>query len=434
MKQIGIISIYILILVTSSLPVLSQEPLDFIRKNYLFELAVRNKLQIKGKGKLNELISMYHFLPKSDYRQDLVSIDYFSKPLADTVISPEGKFIWHNLHSEYGLGYKSYIKTKFHQYPVKHSEYPKEHITDSLKKYLSFNNLISNNEKIKTQTESIIQGENEQFTVAFKIGNWINNNINYIKTGIEKVEPATSTLSLKYGDCDEISILYLAMLRSVGIPSRYVSGAAFGSSNFSFHAWVEIYFENVGWVPFDATFSQYGYLDQSHIKLAHGVSNPIILSNYINFYPHFGDINVDSAFPEMTVNISDSIPHNTHPFNLNIVSYKEVVGEYSYFPIIVKTKNTTPYFVSNKIHIHSIDNIEIIGNKEDCLSYAPYEEKQLKYMLRLGKVENPDVKYNTTFKVSDQFGSQEEISVSFVRFGKRITKDKAQQVLDNLDK
>lgn len=391
-----------------------------------------NKLELEGTGKLSKLTSIYQFLPKTDLRQEMMSIDYFSMPLADTVITSIGKFVWHDLHNEYRLGYHSSIKTKFYQYPIEHSDYRHVLVPDSLKKYLRFDHLISNNKKIKIQTETIIKDENELFVIAFKIGNWINNNIKYIKTGVNKVEPAISTLSVKYGDCDEIAILYIAMLRSVGIPSKYVSGIALGNLDFRSHAWIEIYFKNVGWVPFDATFNQYAYLDQSHIKLVHGISKPTFLTNYHDFYSHFGDINIESGFPKISAIISDSISNNITPFDLEVVSYKNIIGEESYFPIIIKTKNRSPHFVSNQIFIRDIENIEIIGDKKYCLWYAPYEEKRIKCMLKLVNVENLELKYTTTFGVYDQFGSYKEIDVSFVRYGKRITKDKAYVILDTL--
>lgn len=427
-----IISFYIIFYFSLALSLSAQNFQDIVQNNYKIDLLVSNRLTMKGKGRLSNLIARYYFLPKDDRRQNLDFIDYFSRPHADSVVTKDGKFIWHELHDEYELGYFSIITTSFFQYPIIHSKYPTASVPDSLKPYLNFDWLIRNNTQIKTLTESLTEGEDELFDIAFNIGNWINGNIKYVKTGVEKVEPATHTLKLKYGDCDEIAILYIAMLRSAGVASRYVTGIALGNNGFDFHAWTEIYFENIGWVPFDATFSQYGYLDQSHVKLIQSASNPIMLTNYYEFYPHFGDINIESKFPELSVVIRDSTPHNIHPFDMEVLACKNIVGVDSYFPVILKTKNKSPYFVSNRIFVRDMENIEIIGKQENCLSYAPYEEKRLEFMLKLGDVEKEDTQYNSSFIVFDQFGSADTVSLSFVPFGKRISEEKAQILLDHL--
>jgi transglutaminase-like putative cysteine protease len=55
------------------------------------------------------------------------------------------------------------------------------------------------------------------------------------------------------------------LLRCAGIPARYVEGYALSSrpksgtiytvTNDKAHAWVEVYFEGVGWIPFEPTSS-----------------------------------------------------------------------------------------------------------------------------------------------------------------------------------
>ncbi|MBA4495593.1 DUF4129 domain-containing transglutaminase family protein [Paenactinomyces guangxiensis] len=83
----------------------------------------------------------------------------------------------------------------------------------------------------------------------------------------------------KRGYCDHFSSAMVVMLRSVGIPARWVKGFAEGESRFNgktqrydvtvrnkdAHAWVEVYFTGVGWIPFDPTptFSVPASLDHS---------------------------------------------------------------------------------------------------------------------------------------------------------------------------
>jgi hypothetical protein len=64
------------------------------------------------------------------------------------------------------------------------------------------------------------------------------------------------------GYCQQFSGAMALMLRMMGIPARVASGFSPGTStdsgtyvvrDFDAHSWVEVYFNDIGWVPFDPT-------------------------------------------------------------------------------------------------------------------------------------------------------------------------------------
>jgi transglutaminase-like putative cysteine protease len=70
----------------------------------------------------------------------------------------------------------------------------------------------------------------------------------------------------KKGYCDNFSTSMVVMLRSLGIPARWVKGYTSGRlieekdgkniyeiTNNDAHSWVEVYFSGIGWVPFEPT-------------------------------------------------------------------------------------------------------------------------------------------------------------------------------------
>ncbi|MBM7632110.1 DUF4129 domain-containing transglutaminase family protein [Geomicrobium sediminis] len=66
----------------------------------------------------------------------------------------------------------------------------------------------------------------------------------------------------QYGYCDNFSTAMVVMLRSQDIPARWVKGFTPGEevedgtyqiTNANAHSWVEVYFPEVGWVPFEPT-------------------------------------------------------------------------------------------------------------------------------------------------------------------------------------
>jgi transglutaminase-like putative cysteine protease len=74
--------------------------------------------------------------------------------------------------------------------------------------------------------------------------------------------PVEAVIKGKKGVCQDFAHLMIACLRNMGIPARYVSGyietlpppgkkKLIGSD--ASHAWVSVYFPNIGWVEFDPT-------------------------------------------------------------------------------------------------------------------------------------------------------------------------------------
>jgi transglutaminase-like putative cysteine protease len=84
---------------------------------------------------------------------------------------------------------------------------------------------------------------------------------------------ALEVLRTKVGDCNEHTALFVALARSVGIPSRINAGLVYVRGAFYYHAWPEVYIdEGKGrglWLPVDPTLNQFP-ADATHLRLARG--------------------------------------------------------------------------------------------------------------------------------------------------------------------
>jgi len=60
-----------------------------------------------------------------------------------------------------------------------------------------------------------------------------------------------------HGDCGQVSLLYISLMRSLGIPARWESGWMLHPGEKNLHDWAEVYFEGIGWVPVDPSFGRY---------------------------------------------------------------------------------------------------------------------------------------------------------------------------------
>jgi transglutaminase-like putative cysteine protease len=84
---------------------------------------------------------------------------------------------------------------------------------------------------------------------------------------------ALEVLRTKVGDCNEHTVLYVAMARALGIPARIAVGLVYLRGAFYYHAWPEVYVaEGDGrglWLPVDPTLNQFP-ADPTHVRLARG--------------------------------------------------------------------------------------------------------------------------------------------------------------------
>jgi transglutaminase-like putative cysteine protease len=109
--------------------------------------------------------------------------------------------------------------------------------------------------------------------IAQLCNQFIFNNFTYTK-GITNIETTIDEiLELKKGVCQDFAHVLLQLLRTIGIPSRYVSGyiCPFESGlrgEGATHAWVEIYTPTQGWLGLDPTNNIWTM--DNHVKLAVG--------------------------------------------------------------------------------------------------------------------------------------------------------------------
>jgi transglutaminase-like putative cysteine protease len=68
---------------------------------------------------------------------------------------------------------------------------------------------------------------------------------------------APEAFALRRGVCQDLTHIFIAAARRLGVPARYVSGHFYRTDGVTAqeagHAWAEAHIENLGWVGFDAT-------------------------------------------------------------------------------------------------------------------------------------------------------------------------------------
>ena len=120
--------------------------------------------------------------------------------------------------------------------------------------------------RIKKLAEEVTSGSKNTYDKAANIERYLKTRYAYTLdlTGAPQVDPLANFLFVRRaGHCEYFAAAMTVMLRSIGIPARYVGGFLPGEFNdvggdyivreSDAHTWVEVYFTDYGWITFDPT-------------------------------------------------------------------------------------------------------------------------------------------------------------------------------------
>ncbi len=106
----------------------------------------------------------------------------------------------------------------------------------------------------------IIDKKKSDYANAMNVFEYLINNINYYRD--DKWDTAPEVLEKKQGSCSEYNFAFISVLRASGIPARYTGAIMYRmktgydkkvGEDAVFHRWTEIFLNNKGWLPFDAS-------------------------------------------------------------------------------------------------------------------------------------------------------------------------------------
>ena len=140
-------------------------------------------------------------------------------------------------------------------------------------------------ERIASHTADVVGRAGDPWEKSLRIYEWVYANIE--KIPVLSFPSALDVLESREGDCNEHTVLFAAMSRTAGVPTRIAIGVVWSDdlNGFYYHAWPEVFVGH--WVPMDPTLGQ-EIADATHIKLLEGS-----IESWPKLAPYLGQLQVE---------------------------------------------------------------------------------------------------------------------------------------------
>ncbi len=403
MLKRGLIILFLLLLPS----VLAQSPDDASA----LTLKTKISVEIPVSKSVDFLRANVSYFPRSDSLQKTLSLEINTAPPASVTRNEEEIIIyWKKISKEASFQIEGVVKTK--QELLKKEEKPSQ-------EYLNPTKFInSDDESIRKLAKEITKDEKDPLIQVFKLGAWTKENINYdlSSLNVEASLPAVKVLEAKEGVCDEITIVFLSLVRSVGIPARYVSGIMYSDAfkeKWVPHAWAEVYL-NGEWIPFDVTVGQFMWIDVSHVKMK--ASQDVDYSSIVYDWQSEG-ANVEPKEVSISSQVLNSEFVSKESKILSIKPLFKQVYPGSFVPLEIILRNDESEQVSDLVSLTSGPGF--FGQESIPVLLEGKEEKSIFLMLKIPKDLASDDDYSTKIEVKDRWNNRFSTQLTF---GKRYRK------------
>lgn len=301
-------------------------------------------------------------------------------------------------------------------------KFPVSGIPEGLAAYTKPSKTIdSDNPDIIRMASRIAGGEDDLYSVVYKIGDWTKSNINYNLSTLNAKTSQTAgwVLQNRQGVCDELTALFIAMLRSLGIPAKFISGLAYTNSplfdeGWGSHGWAEVYFPGYGWIPYDVTYGQFGFVDPTHFKFKESIDP----DEGSTFYEWRGsNVNLFTKPLDIKTRLIKHEGYASPVLNLKTSAAKGSVGFGSYNLIEAEISNPNDFYYATEVFLSKPDEVGITGAKGVSVLLLPKSSKKVFWIMSVNENLNDNFLYtmpvavstynNLTSTVSFKAGSKE---------------------------
>ena len=214
--------------------------------------------------------------PLETARQSNVTLDYVSQP--DYILSTPDRSVHSTIYMEAPAKKDGNTFEITVNYDVAAQYFSPEFILSNLKPYDKSSQVYQKytafdgpHYKYLPIAKEIVGNETNPFRQSEMVYDWIIER--YPWAGAREYSTLDCipqyVLDHGYGDCGQVSLLYISLMRSLGVPARWESGWMLHPGEKNYHDWAEVYFEGVGWVPVDTSFGRYRHDSDQRVHNFH---------------------------------------------------------------------------------------------------------------------------------------------------------------------
>jgi len=405
------------ILVLSIAFVNSEEDWDGLSNTVVVDMNVDGIVDISNPQNMDYLEINLNYFPKETDNQRILSNEIYPSDKIKGETDEHLYFLYDSIDSnviQYGVISRvektvsiGEVKSKV-LFPI--GSFPKEYD----KYVLPTETIDSDEQKVIELARSFAEGEDDLYVLVNKIAYWVNKNIEYDLTSasVKASLSASWVLKNREGVCDEITNLFVALVRALGIPARFISGVSYTSadyleSHWGPHGWAEVYFPGHGWIPFDVTYGEYGYVDPTHIILSYSLDATDDSTSY-RWTESGSKVTVSPL--DINTELVRSLGDIDEELSAELSLFSNEIGIGSYNLVELEVTNHRDSYVSTSFYLVNVDGIDVMSEAEQDFVIEPNAKKKIYWIVQTSKYLEKGYLYTVPIKVSSYLGTTAEDS------------------------
>ncbi|MFH1751009.1 MAG: transglutaminase-like domain-containing protein [Candidatus Micrarchaeota archaeon] len=253
--------------------------------------------------------------------------------------------------------------------------------------YLAESDYVKITPEIKQKAEQISASQITDMDRAVAIAQWVHNNLRYDRNYINLVRSSDEAYIERAGTCDEFSHLFIAMLRSIGIPAKFSASYVYSGTDWGAHAFVEAAIGGK-WIPFDPTFNEAILLDATHIKFGEGADQSDIKED-ISIRSSDADVSRVRLLREFDLQFKET-QNFPELFAMELILPEKEIGEGSIETVSVRLKNKE-HRLAIPLSLLTPKDLQIVGenkvSEDKLVLLEPFEERDVVWKIVFPKLE-----------------------------------------------
>ena len=304
---------------------------------------------------------------------------------------------------------------------------------EGFEEFLEPGDLIkSDDSNIRLLAQQLSQGKDDLYDVVYTISQWTRDNINYSLDTLtaEAKQDAVWVLDNRRGVCDELTILFISLLRSLDIPTKFVSGSSYTDviGGFGNHAWAEVYFPGQGWIAFDPTYGQIGMVDATHIKMD---ESPDARDSSIVYSWKASQGSVSPKELGINVTILEKGSLIDFDVDLNVIPLNNEVKAGSFIPVEVQAINKEPFYLP--LNIFVTKGPSVLEDNSKLLLLPPGGKQSVFYVIPTPGDVDENLLYTSELEVVNSFNDKASALLKYAAiYDTEITLEQAEKKISSL--